>query len=476
MLFRLKIAGFTAVMAPYLFLFAATAFADSPSNAAPNPKAFPGAVGAGAYTKGGRGGKVLFVDNLNDSGPGSFRAAVDAKGPRVVVFRVSGVIETIKDIEIRNPEITIAGQTAPGAGICLKGGSFEVKVGEVIIRHLRVRPGDIQKRELDAVSVKDCRNGIFDHISASWGIDETFSVTGDSGNVTVQKCLISESLTRSVHKKGAHGYGSLIVSIGGPLSYYQNLYAHHSSRNPRPGSKENTPGLLLDFRNNAIYDWGFRAGYTAVSPCNINYVGNYLKPGPSTKLNARGWAFHCGGPATKLFMAGNVLEGFPSKSGDDPDANWKLVDKTESYGEAPVENSRMREPFPFGRMDAAGAIVPEDPSAWTKSATDAWAYILDNVGATLPRRDPVDARVIDEARKGTGKLIDTQGEVGGWPEMPSEPAPADQDGDAMPDAWEKAHGLDPASAADAAADPDHDGYSNFEEWINATDPAAADLD
>jgi len=415
--------------------------------------AFPGAEGFGAYAQGGRGGRVMLVTNLNDAGPGSLRAACEAEGPRIAVFRVSGVIELKSDLQIKHPHITIAGQTAPGGGICLKGYPLEIKADEVIVRYLRCRPGDVARKEMDSLSVSDARNVIVDHCSASWGMDETLSVTRHSNNVTVQWCMITESLNRSYHHKGAHGYGSLIVGYDGGYTFHHNLYAHHNSRNPRPGGQEGEPGILLDFRNNVIYDWGMTCGYSGDTRVRIDYVGNYLKPGPSARPSHRGLAFDIGGPQTSMFVALNHLEGYPEKNRD----NWLMIMVPP---EASLDAVRAPRPFPAARVK-------------TDSARIAYRRVLAEAGATLPARDPVDTRIVAEVERGGGHIIDSQTEVGGWPEYASAAAPADADSDGMPDAWEIRGGLDPTDPADSAGDADGDGYTNIEEFLNGTDPRAA---
>jgi len=407
----------------------------------PKVPAFPEAEGSGAMTRGGRGGRLIAVTHLGDSGPGSLRAAVEAEGPRVVVFRVGGIIELKSALKVSKPFLTIAGQTAPGGGICLKGYGCSIAADEVIVRHLRFRPGDVAKEEVDSLAVYRARNVILDHCSASWSVDETLSVTGEGcGDVTVQWCLITESLNKSVHPKGPHGYGSLIRTDG-KITYHHNLYAHHTSRNPRPGTYGKEPGLL-DFRNNVIYNWGARAGYSAGDPTHMNYVGNYLKPGPSTRTPDH--AFRVGGAETRLFVADNALAG---RETDDP---WTLITGA-------VDGNKAREAF------AMAPVTTEKPDA-------AFAKVLEQAGATRPARDAVDRRVVEEVHKGAGRIIDSQNDVGGWPAYEAGEPPADGDGDGMPDEWEKKYGLNPADAADGAKDADGDGYTNVEEFLNDTDP------
>ena len=417
--------------------------------------AFPGAEGFGAFTPGGRGGDVILVTNLDDyvSGekdaiPGSLRAACDAKGPRIVVFRVSGTIELKTSLNITEPFITVAGQTAPGNGVCLKHYPCLItNTHDVVVRYLRCRPGDLMKVELDALSLSGSQNVILDHCSASWANDEVLSVSGaGQTNITVQWCMITESMNESHHKKGAHGYGTLLRTDGN-VTFHHNLYAHHRTRCPRPGTYGEDPGLLLDFRNNVIYNWIAPAGYSAADPVRMNYVANYLKPGPST--TDRDHAFSIGGEATAMFVADNVVEGVDA-AGED---NWRLINGV-------LESSKANAPF--------GVV-----SVKTDTAEGAFRKVLDNVGATLPVRDAVDTRIIKHIRTGAGAIINSQEDVGGWPEYASAEPPDDSDLDGMPDEWETKHGLDPNDALDNKADQDGDGYTNIEEFINGTEPDAA---
>lgn len=417
--------------------------------------AFPGAEGAGAYTPGGRCGRVLFVTTLEDYMPGkqkpiagSFRWAVNAKGPRIVLFRVGGTINLVRDVDIQEPFITIAGQSAPGGGICLKGSNLGIDAHDVVLRYLRIRPGDIQQRELDAISCNG-RNVLIDHCSTSWAIDEVLSTNGDSANVTVQWCLITESLNRSFHHKGAHGYGSLI-SGPGEITYHHNVYGWHRSRNPRPGD------VLLDFRNNLIFGWGDRAGYCGNDRLRMNYVGNYLNPLKYSKSPR--YAFLPGGVRPKIYMADNRHSSSAEATAD----NWRLV--RPPSGLKPAETRQ--------KLEAAYAFPTSEVT--TDSADEAYRRILSDVGATLPARDAVDTRVVDQIRSGGGHLINSQEEVGGWPVLAAGTAPVDADGDGMPDAWESAHGLDPRRAARPGEDTDGDRYTDIEEFLNGTDPQKKD--
>ena len=235
------------------------------------------------------------VTNLYDSGPGSFRAACEAAGPRTVIFRVSGIIELQDRVDIREPFITIAGQTAPGGGICLKNHRLGVvDTHDVIIRHLRVRKGNLTRQSSDTLDIFNSRNIIIDHCSLSWGTDETVSSSGDL-QVTIQWCMITEGLPDGSHVEKTHGKGSLLTGNHGGISLHHCIYAHHERRTPRVGGvSEEMPGIVLDCRNNVIYNWGDMSGQSTVCPVKINYVGNYLKPGASTLPESRGFAFYPG--------------------------------------------------------------------------------------------------------------------------------------------------------------------------------------
>jgi len=417
--------------------------ADLPAAVVP---AFPGAEGAGALARGGRGGRVLTVTNLNDSGPGSLRAAVEARGPRTVVFAVAGTIELASTLAITEPFLTLAGQTAPGGGMCLKNYDCTVAADHVVIRFLRVRPGDEAKKPVDGFSVGEgSHHVIIDHCSVSWSVDEALSVSGgDIGNITIQWCLIAESLSRSVHHKGPHGYGALIRADG-DVTYHHNIFAHHSSRNPRPGTWADTHkrGLVLDFRNNLVYGWSSRAGYSSSDKANINLVGNLYRPNASTKTPTT--AFSVGGRATTaLYIAGNHFPGATAANQD----NSLMVEKAAAA-------VRAAAPFPVA------------PVA-TDVADDAlFDQLLARSGAILPQRDDADARVVRQIRSGAGRIIDSQREVGGWPVLAAGRAPEDSDGDGMPDAWETRHGLDPKNPADGAALAEKSDYTHLELYLNS---------
>jgi pectate lyase len=412
--------------------------------------AFPGAEGFGATTPGGRGGKVIAVTNLSDDGPGSFRAACEAEGPRIVIFRVSGLITLTKKLVIKNPYITIAGQTAPGDGVCLRNFTFVITTHDVVVRYLRSRLGDLTTQEDDSITLAaGAKNVIVDHCSATWSIDEDLSLAGDVSNITVQWCLIAEGLNRSKHSKGAHGYGSL-SRANGPVTWHHNLWAHNASRNPRLGDNYGRPPYpIFDVRNNVIFDYGEIASGLTQGVLRVNYVANYIRPGPSSKATT---PIHVGAPSDlSFYIKDNIFEGNNALTAD----NSRFFDPVTIDGKRQVQT--VAQPF------AAPAVS-------TTSAQAALESVLATAGASLPRRDSVDARIVVEVRERRGSIIDSQQQVGGWPELKTTIPPKDSDSDGMPDEWERRFGLNPSDPSDANLDKDHDGYANVEEYLNATDP------
>lgn len=429
------------------FSVAAFAAADTPSQTS----AFPGAEGAGKWARGGRGGRVIAVTNLDDSGPGSLRVAVVAKEPRTVIFRVSGTIELKSPLRIAEPFITIAGQTAPGDGICLK--NYELQIGathDVIVRHLRCRPGDKTSKpgDMDALTVWDARDVIVDHCSATWSTDECLSVTNDSDRVTVQHCLIAEALTE-------HAFGSIIGAYRGEISFLDNVYASNRARNPRPSGyqaypgREKDPGPRIDFRRNTIFNWSSGAGYTGSDKPNeperiaMNYADNYLKPGADTSPTYRGKAYTIyRGAVAELFFEGNQIE------------NQSILAQSDLLLIRPGCTLLMREePLAFA------------PLAEKLTARAAHLRALEQVGASKPRRDAVDARIIAGIRDGTGRQLKTLA-LDAWPELRSGTPPADSDHDGLPDDWERQHQLDPNDPADAARAATPEGWTHLEVWLN----------
>jgi pectate lyase len=411
----------------------------------PSVPAFPGAQGFGANTPGGRGGKVLFVTTLEDSGPGSLRAACEAKGPRIVIFRVSGTIVLKNPITVRNPFLTIAGQSAPGDGICVRDATFGIATHDVVIRYVRFRLGDETTREADCLDLlHGARNCVIDHCSTTWSIDECLSLSGDVQNCTIQWCLIGESLNQSKHAKGKHGYGSL-SRANGPISWHHNLWIHNDSRNPRLGDnygRGSSP--RFDVRNNVIYNYGGTASGLTQGRFEANYVGNYIRPGPSSRART---------PITvgdksdlQFFIEGNIFEG---------------------SAELTQDNRKFFQPAEFQSQVRTVATPFAAPPVTTVPAGEVLALVLAQVGASLPSRDAADARLVGHVRSKGGKLIDSQSEVGGWPQLKSGLVTLDTDNDGMPDDWETSRGLNPRDAADGPADWNKDGYTNVEEYLNS---------
>jgi len=448
-----------------------TAFGATAALAAAGERlAFPTAEGYGRLAQGGRGGAVWHVTNLNDAGPGSLRAAVEASGPRTVVFDVSGLITLESRLIIRptNSNLTIAGQTAPGEGICLRKFNLGMLgATNVVVRYVRVRPGTLSGTTLDGMGMASSDNCIIDHCSISWTLDEAFSSRGGK-NITLQRTLISEALNDAGHKKyppgTQHGYAA---SIGGDIgSFHHNLLAHCSGRNWSLAGglekKTSTYAGRLDLRNNVVYNWKNRA--TDGGAHEVNFVGNYYQPGPATKyfyaLNAQYGGF----PGTQqYYFAENVMVG---RFGPTNQSLGRIA-TTERGGTIPTNyNSWVAAPFFESHVK-------------TQSAAEAYTNVLADVGCNFPMLDAHDRRVIAEVRSGTAQfkgsktglpgLPDSQADVGGWDNYPEihRAADWDTDGDGMPDAWEKAHGLNPNDPADANQDLNGDGYTNLEKYLNS---------
>ena len=389
----------------------------------------------------------MLVTNLNDSGPGSFREACEADGPRVVVFRVSGTIALKSNLTVEKPFLTIAGQTAPGDGICLRDATFAIATHDVVVRYLRSRLGDETKRQADAFNVlHGSHDVVLDHISASWSIDEALSLSGDNQNITIQWCLIGESLRQNQHAKGPHGYGTL-ARANGPVTFHHNLWIHNDARNPRMGDNygrgPNFP--TFDVRNNVIYNHGSTASGLTQGILKVNYVANYIRPGPNSTAKT---PITIGPDKSEMdfFIRDNVFDGQDEFTRD----NARFFSQVEAKGKRIVR--LIDQPWPA-------------PKVTTVSATEAVELVLATAGASLPRRDAVDTRLVNHVRTRTGKIINSQVEVGGWPELKSASAPNDADSDGMPDTWEVGHSLDPKNASDAAKlAPSR--YTWIEEYIN----------
>ena len=455
--------------------------------------AFPGAEGGGAYSFGGRGGKVYVVTTLADSGPGSFRYACEQGGARIVVFNVAGIIHLKSPVSIPAPYITIAGQTAPGDGVCIAGESVLIDTHDVVIRYMRFRRGatDVTRRD-DALGGNGVGNIIIDHVSASWGLDENMSMYRhvyhrDDGakpqklptvNVTIQNSIFSEALDTY-----NHAFGSTIGGLNS--TFMRNLWANNISRNPSIGMYGD-----FGFVNNVVFNWWNRSADGGDHRSYFNFINNYYKPGPITPKDRpighrilkpeanrdKNDSQHYG----KAYVAGNIMEGNEKVTKN----NWAGGVQVGNMPDAGrfTEQIKVDAPFPMAKV-----------TIWP--AEKAYSYVLENVGATLPKRDAVDKRIVQEVR--TGKIVYTDSDkthigdkyvkrrlpedsykmgiithpdqVGGYPEYKGKPY-KDSDNDGMPDAWEKKHKLNPNDPSDASLDRDNDGYTNIEEFLNSVVP------
>ena len=467
--------------------------------------AFRGAEGGGMYTAGGRGGKVVTVTNLNDRGPGSFREACEMGGARIIVFNVSGIIRLETPIVVRAPYVTIAGQTAPGEGVCIAGESFQVDTHDVIIRHMRFRRGEtkVTHRE-DSFGGNPVGNIMIDHCSCTWGLDENISFYRHmydpsegyyqarqekypTVNVTIQNTISAKALDTYNHSFGS--------TLGGEnASFMRNLWASNVGRNPSVGWNG-----VFNFVNNVLFNWRGRTVDGGDYSAMFNMINNYYKPGPATPKNSpvshrilkpeAGRSKHPYKQYARVYANGNVVEGNAEVTAD----NWNGGIQIEGKSNTEGYTSKMRSNTPF-----------QMPYLRIMSAEAAYNFVLENVGANIPCRDKVDQIIIDEVRTGeiyyakdahkyrgdveglaeqsqakdgsfryrrigadsykVGIITDPR-QMGGYPEYKGEPY-VDTDGDGMPDEWEKANGLNP-NQNDANEDCTGDGYTNIEKYINA---------
>ena len=451
--------------------------------------AFPGAEGGGKFSFGGRGGKVYVVTSLADSGPGTLRDACEQGGARVVVFNVAGIIRLKTPLIIRAPYITIAGQTAPGDGVCVAGESVWINTHDVIIRYMRFRRGETNVgRRDDAIGGNPVGNIMIDHVSASWGLDENMSMyrhmyndsTGKiedklgTVNITIQNSIFSEALDT-----WNHAFGS---TLGGEnCTFMRNLWADNAGRNPSIGWNG-----IFNFVNNVVFNWVHRSTDGGDYRAMFNIINNYYKPGPLTPKNSpvghrilkpeSGRSKLSYRVYGRAYVNGNIMEGNERVTKDNWDGGVQVEEQSDA-GEY-KDHMKWNKPLPMPEL----TIMP---------AKEAFDYVLNNAGATLPRRDAVDARVVEQVKTGkikylqNVKLPETQfkhrrlpidsykqgiitevSQVGGYPEYKGTPY-KDADKDGMPDEWETRHGLNPKNAADASADRNKDGYTNIEEYLNS---------
>lgn len=434
--------------------------------------AFPSAEGFGKYTKGGRAGKVFVVSNLNDNGAGSFREAVEAKMPRMVVFAVSGTIHLNSPLSVK-PDVTIAGQTAPGDGICLADYPVGLGGNNIIMRYMRFRMGDKNqnKGKIDGAGGDDALGGtrkkniIIDHCSISWSTDEVCSVyAGDS--TSLQWNLIAEPLNYSYHFEAGdkdferHGFGG--IWGGQHLSAHHNLFAHCNSRTPRFDGIRNAPAENVDYRNNVIYNWGGNNVYAGEGG-TYNVVNNYYKYGPSTSSKARyqvvnPYKKEPSIPFGKFYVEGNFIDGSTGVTAQ----NWTGV----------VMNEGTEKDKNAAKLSAAFPAM----TVATQKAADAYELVLQQAGASF-HRDTLDERIVKDVKNRAGRFVDVQGgyphgtpyeqTINAWPALKTATALADTDKDGMPDEWEKRKGLNPNDAHDASLIKLHQFYTNLEVYINS---------
>lgn len=458
-----------------------------------NIPAFPGAEGGGAFTPGGRGGKIYVITNLNDSGKGSFREACEALGSRTIVFNVAGIIKLEKPININAPYVTIAGQSAPGDGVCIAGESVLINTHDVIIRHMRFRRGatEVTRRD-DALGGNAVGNIIIDHCSVSWGLDENISlyrhqyIANDKSekiklptvNVTIQNTISSECLDTY-----NHAFGSTIGGLNS--TFVRNLWANNIARNPSIGMYGD-----FNFINNVLFNWWNRSVDGGDYKSMFNIINNYYKPGPITPKN-KPISYRILKPETGdylpktfglAYVSGNYVEGAPEVSKNNWNGGVQLQDFSPELYREHLEMMHQNKPFTIENTTVL-------------SAEEAYKFVLNNVGATFPKRDAVDLRIIKQVKTGEIAYLDglentigtefikrrlpadsykkgiitSVNQVGGYPAYRGEPY-KDSDGDGISDKWELKYGLNPKDASDANKDCNGDGYTNIEKFINGINP------
>ena len=474
-------------------MLGAAATGDAQAQPKEKQLAFPGAEGFGRYTTGGRGGAVYRVTTLEDTGEeGSFRWACEQKGPRTIIFDVAGTIYLKSELRLRNGDVTIAGQSAPGQGICIADYPFQIGASNVIIRYMRFRCGNrhVDKHEGDGLGGMDLHDVIIDHCSVSWSVDECLSVYG-SKNLTVQWCIAAQSMVNAGHSKGNHGYGGNWGGSG--ASYHHNLMIHHTSRTPRLGPRPSTQtDERMDMRNNVIYNWGGNGCYGGEG-MNVNIVNNYYKPGPGTEkrnatiqrriagigirtseytdhnsANPNEWdkMWHVWG---KFYVDGNVNSKYDDVTRD----NWTYGMYNQITNGSGVDYTYTQETKDTMRIDKPIDFV----AVTTHSAEDAFQKVLDYAGCRRlsTTRDALDLILVEDAKNGTATytgsncdpgFINSQDDCGGWPVLTAANAPADLDNDGISDQWEDFNGLDPSDPTDGNKVGD-DGYTNLERYLNS---------
>jgi len=454
--------------------------------------AFPGAEGDGMFTTGGRGGQIVYVTKLTDDGSaGTLRWAINLTGARIILFKVAGLIPLTSELRIKNSNLTIAGQSAPGDGICIKNYPVVLQGSNIIIRFMRFRMGDEAAAAdklagntaygwdgADAIWGRDMTNVMIDHCSMSWNIDECSSFY-DNKNFTLQWCVMAESMRNSVHSKGGHGYGG--IWGGEPATFHHNILAFHDSRNPRfCGSRYTNSAATerVNFVNNVVYNWGGNSGYAGEGG-SYNMINNYYRSrtGSSGSVSYRIFSPNVQGAGNQqpegvwgvFYLKGNVMRNYPAVTTN----NW-LGFHPVSLGTKSISDLEATIPF-------------SSPVISTQSAEDAYTSVTSYAGASL-KRDAVDSRIIGNILNGTvscttgsngstGGFIDSQKDVGGWPAYTYavNDVPVDTDADGMPDVWETAHGLNPNSATDGTSTTLDGNYPNVEVYLNSLVKSITDI-
>jgi pectate lyase len=425
----------------------------SPKLADGRQRAFPTAEGFGAAARGGRGGAVIMVTNVEEAGEGSLRACIEAEGPRTCIFRTSGTITLAAgSLVVRNPYLTIAGETAPGDGIAIRNApdqprpSLEIHTHDVIVRHLRLRPGPH--------SVESCCSGalglytfaaqdiMIDHVSASWGSDETID-TENAIDVTFQWMLVAEPLLNGGPTKSDRAR-NLYVTRGGDVTIHHSLFTLGKFRNPQFQMYKGVADVVNNVHYSPIWDYVISLS-NRWTKARANFIGNYKLSGAAGTDNHLLHLFDDSGQGFEIYLSGNYDQDYrPNNTIPEHEvlkAEWRSV--------------------------VTGSPIPVPDRVIASPAPIAYESVLANAGATKPRRDSADRRYVQEVRSRTGALLSNDPEeVGGWPALLPAPAPVDSDGDGMPDDWELLAWLDPLTAADGNADKDGDGWTNLEEYLH----------
>jgi hypothetical protein len=463
------------------FLIGARIPSDLPQASVP---AFPGAEGAGAHSFGGRGGKVYVVTNLDDSGSGTFREACEAAGPRTVVFNVAGIIHLKMPVFIKAPYITIAGQTAPGDGVCVAGESTLVDTHDVVIRYMRFRRGngDVFDRD-DALGGNPIGNIIVDHCSTSWGGDENLSMyrhmySPTNGGIDLKLPTLNITIQWNISSEALDPYNHAFGGTWGGLNstFHHDLFACNTGRNPSIGM---TYGF--NFVNNVLYNWRHRTVDGGDKGSQYNIINNYYKPGPKTPDAAiRYRIFLPSATQTKqnptpifgkAYVAGNVVEGNPTVTKDNWNGGVQFASGGSKDDPTTAATDKSRQLIEAVRVDKPFAMAP----VTIESAKKAYEVVLENAGATLPHRDPVDLRIIKEVKTGTvtydkgAGIITKVEQVGGYPEYRGEPF-KDVGTDGIPLWWKKKYKLDVNNADLAVKDLQGDGYTVVEKYLDGLNP------